>query len=42
MEEIDIRTAQELLGDADVLTTMIYTDRLNRTGLNVRGPVDSM
>jgi integron integrase len=36
----DIRTVQELLGLADVNTTMIYTHVLNRGGLAVRSPLD--
>ena len=41
-EGSDIRTVQELLGHKDVRTTMVYLHVMNKPGLAVRSPVDSV
>ena len=38
----DIRTVQELMGHSDVKTTMIYLHVMNKPGLAVNSPLDSL
>ena len=38
----DIRTVQQLLGNRDVRTTMIYLHVMNRGALGVKSPLDRL
>jgi hypothetical protein len=42
MDGVDIRTVQELLGHADIKTTMIYLHVLNRHDVTVTSPLDRL